>query len=134
MLIRLPLSLLSVLALLTACATPDSDTGSDALPPAYDGDATPQPPGQPAGGDAPRDFDREAHRAAAEALLGVAEDALEPAPNLRIARRGDERFALTMDLRPGRRNVELDEQPGGGYAVTRVIVETPDGSDSIVVE
>lgn len=132
--LRLPLSLLSAVALITACASPDSDTGSDALPPAYDGGLTPQTPGEPTGGDALRDFDHEAHRNAARALLGVAEDALEPSATLRIARRGEERFALTMDLRPGRRNVELDEQPDGGYVVTRVMVETPDGSDSIVVE
>jgi hypothetical protein len=82
--------------------------------------------------DAYPDFDRERARAEAKALLGRAESELQPGPNLRIVRRGDELFPVTMDLRPGRLNVELDDDGSGQYVVTRVVVEVPEGS--IVVE
>jgi hypothetical protein len=79
-------------------------------------------------------FDREASRAEAEALLGLQEDEVEESPERRIVRRGDERFVVTMDLRPGRKNVELDDDGTGTYVVTRVVVEVPDGEDDLVVE
>lgn len=78
-------------------------------------------------------YDREESRQRATALLGVHEDDVEESAALRIVRRGDEHFAVTMDLRPGRLNVELDERDDG-FVVTRVVVETADGEDPLVVE
>lgn len=68
----------------------------------------------------------------ARSYLGVAEDDVEESAMVRILRRGEEHFAGTMDLRPGRFNLELDEDDDGVYRVTRVVVETPDGE--VVVE
>ena len=69
----------------------------------------------------------------AESLLGRSEDAVEESATVRIMRRGDEQLLGTMDLRPGRLNLELDEVDGE-YRVTRVVVEVPDGEDELVVE
>jgi predicted nucleic acid-binding Zn-ribbon protein len=79
------------------------------------------------------DFDRDAVEAEARALLGRAEDEITEDEMTRIMRRGEEEFAGTMDLRPGRMNLELDDDGSGTYVVSRVVVEVPDG-DSIVVE
>ncbi len=78
-------------------------------------------------------YDREESRARATALIGVHEDDVEESMSQRIVRRGDEHFAVTMDLRPGRLNIELDEVDGA-YVVTRVVVEVADGEDPLVVE
>jgi hypothetical protein len=80
------------------------------------------------------DFDREASRAEAEAYLGLAEDEFEQSSKVRVVRRGDESYAVTMDLRPGRLNLELDDDGSGTKVVTRVFVEVPDGDDDLVVE
>lgn len=71
----------------------------------------------------------DAARARAEALLGTPEDDLPD--DVRIGRRGDEDFALTMDLVPGRLTAELDDDGSGGagFVVTSVTLETPDGSE-----
>jgi hypothetical protein len=110
--------------LLTACGTTE---GPD-----------PDPAGQPddaAEQDGTEDFDRDAAKAEAEALLGTPEDELEEAPDRRIVRRGDEEFIVTMDLRPGRQNLELDDDSTGTYVVTRIVVETPEGGDdNLVIE
>src|SRR5690606_13181913 len=79
------------------------------------------------------DLDADAVRAEAQALIGLPEAELEQSGSLRIVRRGDERLPATMDLRPGRKNVELDEDDDGRLVVTRVVVETPNG-DNLVVE
>ena len=80
------------------------------------------------------DFDREEARERAESYLGVAEDDIEEDQMVRVVRRGDEDFMVTMDLRPGRMNLELDDD-GGAYVVTRIVVETPEGGDdNIVIE
>lgn len=76
------------------------------------------------------EFELDIVRAEAETLLGMNERDLEPNRMLRIVRRGEERFPATMDLRPGRMNVELDEH-AGAYVVTRVVVETPEGSEVV---
>lgn len=68
----------------------------------------------------------------AEQLLGVAEDELDTGADLRVVRRGDEQFMVTMDVRPGRLNVELDPDGEGVFRVTRVEIET--GDAPIVVE
>ena len=102
---------------------PDPDPGGGAIE--EPGEVPPEPwPG----------FDREASRTEAEALLGLPEDEVEESSELRVVRRGDERFIVTMDLRPGRKNVELDDDGTGTYVVTRVVVEVPDGEDDLVVE
>jgi hypothetical protein len=79
------------------------------------------------------DFDREASREQAESYLGVAEEDVEETGMVRIVRRGEERYMVTMDLRPGRLNLELDDDGSGTYLVTRVVVEVPD-DDELVVE
>lgn len=61
----------------------------------------------------------------AKALVGVAEDELDG--DVRIARRGDEQFALTEDYRIGRMTVELDPDDQGTMRVTKVVVELTDG-------
>ena len=68
----------------------------------------------------------EAAREQARELLGVHEDDLPD--DARIGRRGEESFAVTMDLRPGRRTVELDDT-GDGFHVVTVTLETPEGTE-----
>jgi hypothetical protein len=87
------------------------------------GDATTVPPGAP-------DVAAAIRRAAS--LLGTYES--DVPDDVRIARRGDEQFALTMDLVPGRLSVELDEDDDGDHVVTAVSVETEDGSEVVTVE
>jgi hypothetical protein len=77
-------------------------------------------------------FDEEVSVERARTYLGAAETDVEESPMVRIMRRGDESFAGTMDLRPGRLNLELDEDDEGVFRVTRVLVETTDGE--VVVE
>ncbi len=78
------------------------------------------------------DFDRDEAESQAQSHLGLAEDEIEESSMVRIVRRGDEDYPVTMDLRPGRLNLELDDE-GDGYVVTRVVVETPD-DDELVIE
>jgi hypothetical protein len=109
--------------LLTACGTTDAPDPE----PAARQDAAER--------DGADDFDRDAASAEAEALLGTPEDELEESPDRRIVRRGDEEFIVTMDLRPGRQNLELDDDGAGTYVVTRIVVETPEGGDdNLVIE
>lgn len=109
-----------------AVTTPSTDpvvaTPGTAAPEAP-GDATTVPPGAP-------DIAAAMRRAAS--LLGSYEADIPD--DVRLARRGDEDFALTMDLVPGRLNVELDEDADGEYVVTAVSVETADGSQVVTVE
>ena len=81
------------------------------------------------------DFDREEARERAESYLGVSEENIEEEPMVRVVRRGDEDYMVTMDLRPGRMNLELDDDGSGTYVVTRIMVETPEGGDdNIIIE
>jgi hypothetical protein len=73
-------------------------------------------------------FDADGARAEARDLLGLAEDEL-PA-DVRVGRRGDEHFALTEDYVLGRQTVELDDG-AGAYRVSAVVVELPDGPETI---
>jgi hypothetical protein len=129
--IRIIISSCVVTALIVAACTrtdtPDGIDPADGSVESPDGDPRPDEPAS----DPFASFDADRARAAASDLLGVSEAELEPSRDLRIARRGDERFPMTMDLRPGRMNVELDEREGT-FVVTRVSVETPDGA--LVVE
>lgn len=84
-------------------------------------------PGEPHG-----DFDADAARAEARALLGSAEADLDA--QVRIGRRGDEQFALTEDYVIGRMTVELDVDAEGTYRVTAVTVELPEGPETFEQE
>ncbi len=77
------------------------------------------------------DFDTDAAREEARAVLGMPEEDLPE--DVRIARRGDESFLLTEDYVLGRRTVELDDD-GDGYRVTSVVVELPDGPETFELE
>jgi hypothetical protein len=109
--------LVAVLALSCGEATMDGEGAADVPPP--------PPEDEP--------FDAEASRELAERWIGVAEEDLEETVMFRLARRGEEFFPGTMDLRPGRFNVELDEDDQGVYRVTRIVIETEEG-ESLVVE
>lgn len=76
------------------------------------------------------EFDVEAARQAAFDLIGAAEADL-PA-DVRISRRGTEEFALTEDYVLGRMTVQLDDDGTGTYRVTVLIVELPDGPETIM--
>lgn len=121
-----------VLALLAAAC------GSDAPPAAGpDEDGTSRAPderGGDPGSPGPDGFDRDTAEDRAQSLLGLPEEAVEEDAETRIVRRGDEHLPGTMDLRPGRRNLELDDDGSGTFVVTRVTVEVPDGEDPLVVE
>ena len=77
------------------------------------------------------DFDTDAAREEARAVLGMFEEDLPE--DIRIARRGDESFMLTEDYVLGRRTVELDDD-GDGFRVTSVVVELPDGPETFELE
>jgi len=77
------------------------------------------------------DFDTDAAREEARAVLGMPEEDLPD--DVRIARRGDESFLLTEDYVLGRLTVELDDD-GDGYRVTSVVVELPDGPETFELE
>ena len=109
--------LIAVLALSCGEATSDGEGANDVPPP--------PPEDEP--------FDADASRELAERWIGVAEEDVEETVMLRISRRGEEFFPGTMDLRPGRFNVELDEDDQGVYRVTRIVIETEEG-ESLVVE
>ncbi|MEZ5298685.1 MAG: hypothetical protein R2697_21110, partial [Ilumatobacteraceae bacterium] len=47
--------------------------------------------------------------------------------DVRVARRGDEQFALTEDYVIGRITVDLDDTDGSGYRVVAATVELTDG-------
>jgi hypothetical protein len=76
-------------------------------------------------------LDPELGRQDARAVLGMQEGDLPP--EVRIARRGDETFALTEDYVIGRVTVELDDD-GSGMRVTRSTVELPDGPETFELE
>lgn len=98
---------------------------------------TPMDPDQPVtgpdGGGAPPDegdeaFPSEAARDEARSLLGEPESEL-PA-DVRVARRGEESFALTEDYVLGRITVELDDDGSDTYVVTSATVELPEGPET----
>jgi hypothetical protein len=70
--------------------------------------------------------------AEARSLLGLPESAL--GGHVRIARRGDEHFALTEDYVLDRLTVELDEDAEGIHRVTSVVVERFDGPARITAD
>lgn len=76
------------------------------------------------------DVDRE--RREARDLLGEAESEL-PA-EVRVARRGDETYALTEDYVVGRDTVELEADADGTFWVVLVTVELPEGPETYAAE
>jgi hypothetical protein len=111
--------LLLALAALAACGDDEVETTAGAGHDAAEPDTTDE------GEDA---FPTEAAREEAKALLGEPESELDA--DVRVARRGEETFALTEDYVLGRITVELDEDGSGSYAVTSATVELPEGSET----
>ncbi|HUF76864.1 MAG TPA: hypothetical protein VMM35_11330 [Longimicrobiales bacterium] len=75
----------------------------------------------------------EQFRRDAQFYLGASEGELTEL--IRVARIGDERFALTEDYVIGRITVELDDLDGGGApVVTSATVELPDGPETFELE
>jgi hypothetical protein len=128
---------LAALALaVTGCgdsATDPGDTGDPDEPvtSAPDDDGDDGDDGEDGGDGFGDDFDVDTAIEDARAVLGMAEEELPD--DVRIARRGDETFALTEDYVLGRRTVELDDD-GDGYRVTSVVVELPDGPQTFELE
>lgn len=120
---RAMLAITALIAVIGLACTASVDEGAESP---NDESAAPEAPAPPPD-DLEEDFDRQAARANAQALIGLPEDAIEESTMRRIVRRGDEHFAVTMDLRPGRQNLELDNDSSGTYIVTKVIIETMDG-------
>ncbi|MCB0968635.1 MAG: hypothetical protein KDB37_17520 [Ilumatobacter sp.] len=83
----------------------------------------------PADGGDPDAVDEGAFIRAAEAVLGTNEAALPD--DVRVARRGDEQFALTEDYVIGRITVDLDDTDGSGYRVVAATVELTDGPRTV---
>lgn len=79
-------------------------------------------------------FDAEAARRDAQSLLGATETDLEAWGDVRIERKGDEEFMLTMDLVPGRKTVQLDAEDDGVHRVTSVTLELEDGSTEVFTD
>ena len=133
------LSIILPVVLLVGCGASDDDVerpSADAplLPDDGSDGAPDQPPEPEDNGDMGfDDTDRDEREAAAQSLLGAPEAEVDESAEVRIVRRGDEESPVTMDLRPGRLSVELDEVDGT-FRVTRVVVEVPDGQDPLVVE
>ena len=111
---------------------PDGGIGDTPIPVEPDGGIGDTPiPVEPDGGigDTPGDqFPVDVARDNAHGLLGLNERDL-PA-DVRIARIGNEQFALTEDYVLGRLTVDLDDLDDGGYRVTSVTVELPDGTET----
>lgn len=77
------------------------------------------------------EVDAEMARRDAESLLGATEQDLESWGDVRIERKGEEEYMLTMDLQPGRKTVQLDEDADGVFRVTTVTLELEDGSTEV---
>lgn len=96
-----------------------------------DGDgASASDPGEDVLGDG---FDRDEAEQRAEELIGTPEDDVAENDATRIVARGDESFASTDDLVPGRANVTLDEVDGE-WIVTHVMIETDGDAPPIEVD
>ncbi|MCC5948060.1 MAG: hypothetical protein JJT89_06350 [Nitriliruptoraceae bacterium] len=77
------------------------------------------------------DFPADEAREQARGFLGMDEDDLPE--EVRVARRGEETFALTEDYVLGRSTVDLDDE-GEGFRVVAVTVELPDGPETFTLE
>lgn len=121
----LALAAVTIGAVAWAAADDDGDSAAPTVEnPAEPGDTS--EPADPAAG-----FDHEAHRAAAQALLGTAQGDLSD--EIRIGRVGDEYMMLTEDYVLGRMTVGVDDT-GAGPVVTDVTVEMPDGPETFELD
>lgn len=122
---------------LTACGSSDDEPVGDAastVPDAagatcLEGTGDCDDTAAPADGGDPDAVDEGAFIRRADGLLGVAET--EVPADVRIARRGDETFALTEDYVIGRITVELDDTDGSGYRVVAATVELTEGPQTV---
>jgi hypothetical protein len=96
----------------------DADLSGDGAPP-------------PDGGEA---IDEAAILADSEQLLGETEEDALAEEDVRIGRRGDEEFALTFDLQPGRRTIATEDDGTGTFRVVEVTVELTDGSQTLTAD
>ena len=130
-LIRAALVLLAVAAL-AACGDDDETVNSNADAPASDDAAGACLEGSTdcddipsTSGDDDDAIDEHAAIEEAKALIGMAEDELDP--GVRVSRRGDEQYAVTEDYVIGRMTVELDPDDDGTMRVTKVVLELTEG-------
>ena len=134
---RLLVPLAIVTLLLAACGNDDSDDGVASDPDEGvgaepgEGIVDPGPGDDSEVPDEGEDFVLDDAREEARGLLGMFETDLDD--DVRIARRGEEMFMLTMDHVPGRLTVELDDD-GSGYRVVLVNLEVPDGSETFELQ
>jgi hypothetical protein len=137
---------LAVALTLGACASADDDSDAASAPegsdPAagaclegtedcVDADLSGGGAPPPDGGEA---IDEAAILAAAEALLGETEEDALAEEDVRLGRRGDEEFALTFDLQPGRRTIATEDDGAGTFRVVEVTVELTDGSQTLTAD
>lgn len=116
---------------------PDGDVAPPAAGACLEGvpdcvDTVVDPGGEQPPPDLGDDFDSDAALTTGEALLGDAEEEL--AGDVRVSRRGEEMFALTEDYVLGRLTVELDDDGTGTYRVTSVVVELPEGPETLTTD
>ncbi len=80
-------------------------------------------------------FDLEAARRDARSLLGQSEEeVLELWGDVRVGRHGDEEFALTFDLQPGRKTIATEDDGTGTYRVVEVVLESEEGQETFTAE
>ena len=78
-------------------------------------------------------FDHDEVILEAQSLIGEAEeDVIEWWPQVWIGRRGDEEMMLTQDHVPGRMTVAVEDDGTGTYRVVEVVVETTEGSETVL--
>jgi hypothetical protein len=137
----------AVALVLGACASADDDTDAASAPaegsdPAagaclegdedcVDADLSGDGAPPPDGGEA---IDEAAILVDSEQLLGETEDDALAEEDVRIGRRGDEEFALTFDLQPGRRTIATEDDGTGTFRVVEVTVELTDGSQTLTAD
>jgi hypothetical protein len=126
---------------LTACGSDDAEPASppadaaagaclegdeDCVDADLSGGGAPPPDGVP--------IDEAAVLAEAETLLGETEDDALAQEDVRLGRRGEEEFALTFDLQPGRRTIATEDDGTGTFRVVEVTVELTDGSQILTAD
>jgi hypothetical protein len=96
----------------------DADLSGEGAPPPDDGEA----------------IDEAAILADSETLLGEPEDDALAEADVRLGRRGEEEFALTFDLQPGRRTIATEDDGTGTFRVVEVTVELTDGGQTLTAD
>ena len=130
----LAVTMIAISLLAGACAAAEATAPDEPVDAAPDDDVA----GEPGIGDDDNtdnvgdDFPSDTAREDARVYLGAFEGDLPD--DVRIARRGEERFMLTEDYVLGRSTVELDQDHGDGFRVVSVTVELPDGPETFHLE